>query len=210
MSSNLQSLCHDYVDLKRECEDKTKANKELMKKQRSEREYTFKIKQDLAAANAELTRRAQERNIASSSEHQWKSLYEEIKRDKQEALQKLRDLQDKINDMDRQMKETVMEYEERVKEEQWQRVEMEEKHQAIMIQMEGLIAEQGNAVAHWKVCFSQLAALANGAIDGIPKMLREAEATLIFYNPPKEVENFLEHYKLLVGVMKGMVACARK
>jgi len=40
------------------------------------------------------------------------------KRDKQEALQKLRDLQDRINSMDRQMKETIMEYEERVKEEQ--------------------------------------------------------------------------------------------
>ena len=56
-------------------------------------------------------------------------------------MQKLRDLQHRINSMDRQMKETVMEYEERVKEEQWQRVEIEEKHQAIMIQMERLIAE---------------------------------------------------------------------
>jgi len=44
--------------------------------------------------------------------------YMKNKRDKQEALQKLRDLQDRINSMDRQMKETIMEYEERVKEEQ--------------------------------------------------------------------------------------------
>jgi len=74
LSSNLQSLPHDYVDLKRECEDKTKANEELMEKKRVEREYTFRIKQELAAANAELTRRAQEQNVASSSERQWKKL----------------------------------------------------------------------------------------------------------------------------------------
>jgi len=74
LSSNLQSLRHDYVDLARECEDKTRANEELMEKQRAKREYTFRIKQDLAAANAELTRRAQERNVASSSERQWKKL----------------------------------------------------------------------------------------------------------------------------------------
>jgi len=103
-----------------------------------------------------------------------------------------------------------MEYEERLKEEQWQRVEIEEKHQAIMIQMEHLIAEQGNAVAHWKIWFSQLDVLATGAINGITKMLRKAEVVLTFYNPPKEVENFLEHCKWLVGIMKNMITRAKR
>ena len=125
-------------------------------------------------------------------------------------MQKLHDLQDRINSMDRQMKETVMEYEDIVKEKQWQRVEIEEKHQAIMIQMEHLIAEHGYAIAHWKMWFSQLVALANRAIDGIPKMMREAEVALTFYNPPKKVKNFLEHYKWLVGVMKNMITRAKQ
>jgi len=88
-------------------------------------------------------------------------------------------------------------------------VEIEEKHQSI-IQIERLIAEQGNAVAHWKMWFSQLAALANGTIDEIPKMLPEAEVALTFYNPPKEVKNFLERCKWLVGIMKNMITRAKK
>jgi len=40
------------------------------------------IKQDLAVANVELTKRAQERNMVSSAERQWKNLYENIKKEK--------------------------------------------------------------------------------------------------------------------------------
>jgi len=41
---------------------KQKAYEELMGNQKAERDYTFRIKQDLAAANTELTMRAQERD----------------------------------------------------------------------------------------------------------------------------------------------------
>ena len=88
-------------------------------------------------------------------------------------------------------------------------MEIEEKHQSI-IQIERLIAEQGNAVAHWKIWFSQLDVLATGAINGITKMLRKAEVVLTFYNPPKEVKNFLERCKWLVGIMKNMITRAKK
>jgi len=71
-------------------------------------------KQDLVAINIELTLRAQEWNIAASSKHQWKTLYEEIKQDKQEALRKLCDLQVRFDSMEHQMKETVLECEERI------------------------------------------------------------------------------------------------
>jgi len=43
------------VDLRKDCEEKTKTNEELMRKQRAKRDYTFKLKQDLVAANTELT-----------------------------------------------------------------------------------------------------------------------------------------------------------
>jgi len=54
-----------------------------------------------------------------------------------------------------------------------------------------------------------LAALANGAIDGVPRMLSEAESSLFFFNPPSEVKIFIEHCKGLVAEMKSMIAHAR-
>ena len=56
VAEDLQSLRHDYVDLKKDYEEKIKAHEELIRKQRAERDYTFRIKQDLAAANFELQR----------------------------------------------------------------------------------------------------------------------------------------------------------
>ena len=70
MAEDLQSLRHDYVDLKKDYEERIKAHEKLIRKQRAERDYTFRIKQDLAAANAELTKRAQERDVVSSAERQ--------------------------------------------------------------------------------------------------------------------------------------------
>jgi len=60
--NDFENLCHNFVDLKKDYEEKTKAYEELMRNQKAERDYTFRIKQDLAAANTELTMRAQERD----------------------------------------------------------------------------------------------------------------------------------------------------
>jgi len=54
--------------------------------------------------------------------------------------------------------------------------------------------------------FFSLVALANGPVDEIPKMLLEAESTLLFFDPPSEVKTFVEHCKWLVEEMKGIVA----
>jgi len=54
-----------------------------------------------------------------------------------------------------------------------------------------------------------LASLANGAMEDVPRMLREADVSLIFRTVPKEVESFIEHCKWLVGLMKEMVARSR-
>ena len=62
MVNDFENLCHNFVDLKKDYEEKTKAYEELMRNQKAERDYTFRIKQDLAAANTELTMRAQERD----------------------------------------------------------------------------------------------------------------------------------------------------
>ena len=60
----------------------------------------------------------------------------------------------------------------------------------------------------WKRNFFQLAALANGAIDDVPRMLREAD-TVTFRDPPREVQAFLDHCKWLVQQMKILIACDR-
>jgi len=62
----------------------------------------------------------------------------------------------------------------------------EERHQAVMTRARDYMVEQEKDVVHWRRNFSQLATLANGAIDDIPRMLREAD-TVTFRDPPREV-----------------------
>jgi len=110
-------------------------------------------------------------------------------------MKELYDLQDKFHSTESQMKEIMSEYEEKMKEEEYQKMETEERHQVMMTQPENHIADQERDIIHWKTCFSQLAALANGAIDEVPRMLKEADISLMFFNPPNAVQNFLNHCK---------------
>jgi len=59
----------------------------------------------------------------------------------------------------------------------------EERHQAAMTRARDYMVEQENHVVHWRRNVSQLAALANGAIDDTPRMLREAD-TVTFRDHP--------------------------
>ena len=43
----------------------------------------------------------------------------------------------------------------------------------------------------------------------MPRMLREADISLAFFNPPEKVQHFLDHCKYLVE-MKNMIAHAKK
>ena len=63
-------------------------------------------------------------------------------------------------------------------------------------------------MVHWQRNFSQLAALANGPIEDVPRMLREADAVTI-RDPPREVQIFLDHFKWLVKQMKILIAHVR-
>jgi len=100
----------------------------------------------------------------------------------------------------------MKEWEERIGEKHWQQVEVEAKYQAMIAQVEDYIEEREKTSKHWKTCFSPFATLPNGAIEGVPKMLVEADTTLFFFKPPKEVETFIEHCKWLVEIMKDMIA----
>jgi len=53
-----------------------------------------------------------------------------------------------------------------------------------------------------------MAALANGAIEDVPRMLREADA-VTFRDPPREVQIFLDHCKRLVEQMKILITHVR-
>jgi len=148
--------------------------------------------------------------MALHSERQWKNSYDEARQDKQKVMKELYDLQIRFNSIESQMKEIMSKYEEKMKEEKWHRMETEERHEIMMTQLENHIAEQEKIIVHWKTCFSQLAALANGAIDEVPRMLREADISLMFFNPPDAVQNILNHCKYLVEQMKNMIASAKK
>jgi len=57
--------------------------------------------------------------------------------------------------------------------------------------------------------FFPIGFMANGAMEDVPRMLREADVSLMFRTVPKEVESFIEHCKWLIGLMKEMVARSR-
>ena len=174
--------------------------------------------------------------MALEEGRQWKQLYEEARRDKREALKRLREAQVQGQEAGHQMKEMATSFEaelnqERWKsaeaekeyramlkqmedyieeqEERWRSMEFEERHQALIRRMKEHIAEQETDVKHWKESFSQLAALANGAIEDIPRMVLEAEASTHFCSPPVEVERFINHCKWLIGEMKSFITRAR-
>jgi len=59
----------------------------------------------------------------------------------------------RVNGIEQQMKETMMECEDMIKK-SIDEVEVEEKHQAMITQVEGYITKQEKAVENWKTCFS--------------------------------------------------------
>jgi len=107
-----------------------------MKKQKVDRECIMEVTQELTAAKAELTTRAREWEATMHSERQ------ETKQDKQKIMKELYDLQDRFHSTESRIKEIMSEYEEKLKEEQWQKMEAEERHQMMMTQLENHIADQ--------------------------------------------------------------------
>jgi len=61
--------------------------------------------------------------------------------------------------------------------------------------MEDCIVEQEEVVKYLKKSFSQLAPLANGAIEDIPKMVSNAKMIPQFCDPPQEIKIFINHCK---------------
>jgi len=95
-------------------------------------------------------------------------------------------------------------------EECWHRAELEKEHREVISRMNGYTVEQEMTIEHWKRCFSQLAALANGAIEEIPRLLAEADTALPIFNLPREIEAFFNHCKKLMREMKSMIVRVRE
>jgi len=105
-----------------------------------------------------------------------------------------------------EMEHLTREGEDKVRKEHVQRLEEEINYLTQIVQLEERLEEHEHITKQWKMWFSQLATLANGVIEDVPRMLREADVSLTFRTVPKEVETFLDHCKWLVGLMKNMVA----
>ena len=108
------------------------------------------------------------------------------------------------------MREVVSTCEVKMDEERWHRAELEKEHRKVISQMNEYTTEQEMSIEHYKRCFSQLAALANGAIEEIPRLLAEAETPLAIFNPPREIESFFNHCKKLMREMTSMIVRVRE
>ncbi|XP_052725996.1 uncharacterized protein LOC128194434 [Vigna angularis] len=237
LEKELQTTRDDLVHMRNDKEEKAHAYEEMVKSQKAERVYTFQLKQDLVTASKKLAMRVKEKNATLEEGKQWRLLYEEAKRDKREALKRLREAQVQVEKAGHEMKEMALSFETDMNQERWKLAEAEEEHRSMIKQMEEYIEEQEErwrslefgerhhalikqmkdhiamqeeAVKHWKGSFSQLAMLANRAIEDIPKMVLDAEATTHFCNPPPEIMLFINHCKWLVGEMKAFIARVRK
>ncbi|KOM50681.1 hypothetical protein LR48_Vigan08g150800 [Vigna angularis] len=63
--------------------------------------------------------------------------------------------------------------------------------------------------ANWMISLSQLACLTNEAIEGVLKLLPDAESAMAIFNPPKGIETFLNCCKKQIGEMKNLMDEAR-
>ncbi|KAG2408055.1 uncharacterized protein HKW66_Vig0028770 [Vigna angularis] len=192
LTNNLQSLQHDYENLKQEGVENSEAYEELLIRQ----------KQELVAANIELTLKDREYGIIEISERVTKQLCDQSQRDKQKVLEELHKMHIRMDDAEQQANAAVT----KLKKERWHRAESEKKHQELMNQMKEYIVEQELVTEHWRRSFSQLASLANEAIKDVPKLLADAESALPIFNPPEKVETFLNYCKKLIREMKNVMA----
>ena len=135
LSNDLQRLQQECASLRRDNEEKTRMYQELFRTLREERNHCFRVKQDLAAANIELTLRARERDATTSYEYYMNQMYEEVKRDTKETLKRLHEAQIKINKMEQQMKEIMMTYDMKMNEEHQYQAESEKRYQEMIAQM---------------------------------------------------------------------------
>jgi len=118
LNDDLQSLQRNYTNIKMEYEKKTKVNERLVKKQKVDEDCIKKMTQDLITVKIELASRAKDWDMALHSERQWMNSYDEARQDRQKLMKELYDLQILFNNTKSQMKEILLEYEERMKEEQ--------------------------------------------------------------------------------------------
>ena len=156
----------------------------------------------MTAPHARLEGLIQQRDQALATEKQWIQWYEEMEKERKLMFNQIHNFQIRMDEMEH----LIREWEDKARKEHVQRLEEEINYLTQIVQLEERLEEHEHITKHSKMCFSQLAALANGAIEDVPRMLREADVSLTFHIVPKEVETLLDHCKWLVGLMKNMVA----
>ena len=97
LTNDLQNLQQNYANLRHDKMESEWTYEELIRKQ----------KQDLTSVNAKLRWKSMECGIIEISERVRKDLCDEFKRDKQEALEKLRDIHIKLSNAEQRVKEAV-------------------------------------------------------------------------------------------------------
>ena len=134
LTNDLQNMQQNYANLKHDKMESEWVHEELIRKQ----------KQDLTSVNAELRWKSLECGIIEILERVRKDLCDEFKRDKQEALEKLQDIQIKLNDAEQRVEEAVA----KLEKECLHHAESEKRHRELMIQMNEYVVEQGRITEH--------------------------------------------------------------
>jgi len=134
LTNELQNLQQNYANLKHDKMESECVYEEFIRKQ----------KQDLTSINAELRWKSLEWGITEISERVRKYLCDEFKRDKQEALEKLRDIQIKLNDAEQQVEKAVA----KLEKERLHHAKSEKRHRELMIQTNEYVVEQGRIIEH--------------------------------------------------------------
>jgi len=129
LTNDLENLQRDYADLKRVSVESKGVYEEFLRKQ----------KEDLATTHIELRIKALECGIFESAERVRKQMFSELKREKEEALKKLHNMQIILDDSKQQVKESKA----KLEKERWHRAKLEKRHQELMGQMKEYTVEQG-------------------------------------------------------------------
>jgi len=97
LTNDLENLQRDYTYLKHVSVESKGVYEELLRKQ----------KEDLATAHTELRIKALECSIFESAKRVSKQMFNELKREKEEALKKLHNMQITLDDSKQQVKESM-------------------------------------------------------------------------------------------------------
>ena len=112
------------VALEKEKSEKECAIEEIYKKRKIERDHAAKVSQCLETASSQLSKKGKERDIILAEKQHLKERLERAKKGEKDALSRVENMQQTIEDLGRQIKDMAIVHESEVNNEMWQCIKM--------------------------------------------------------------------------------------